>query len=144
MNQIDALPRQVPLVVALVPAAGRGLRMGGSIPKQFLSLGGEPLIVQSLRTLQAAPDVDQVVLAVPLADIEYCEKEIVSRHRFTKVSNVVEGGAERQDSVRHALAQVHPDTEIVLIHDAVRPFMTQGMIREVVAQRLLRFRCGTP
>ena len=133
MNQIDALPRQVPLVVALVPAAGRGLRMGGSIPKQFLSLGGEPLIVQSLRTLQAAPDVDQIVLAVPLADIEYCEKEIVSRHRFTKVSNVVEGGVERQDSVRHALAQVHPDTEIVLIHDAVRPFMTQGMIREVVA-----------
>jgi len=121
------------LVVALVPAAGRGLRMGGSIPKQFLSLGGEPLIVQSLRTLQAAPDVDQVVLAVPLADIEYCEKEIVSRHRFTKVSNVVEGGAERQDSVRHALAQVHSDAEIVLIHDAVRPFMTQGMIREVVA-----------
>lgn len=132
-DQIDALPRQASLVVALVPAAGRGLRMGGSVPKQFLSLGGEPLIVQSLRTLQASSVVDQIVLAVPLADVEYCENDIVLRYRFTKVTKVVAGGAERQDSVRCALAQVHADTEIVLIHDAVRPFMTQQMIEEVVA-----------
>ncbi|MCX5724323.1 MAG: 2-C-methyl-D-erythritol 4-phosphate cytidylyltransferase [Nitrospirae bacterium] len=120
-------------VVALVPAAGRGLRMGGSIPKQFLSLGGEPLIVQSLRALQAAAVVDQIILAVPSADIEYCKSEIVSRHRFTKVTKVVAGGAERQDSVRHALAEVPSNTEIVLVHDAVRPFLTQQMIDEVVA-----------
>jgi 2-C-methyl-D-erythritol 4-phosphate cytidylyltransferase len=107
--------------------------MGGSVPKQFLSLGGEPLIVQSLRTLQAAPVVDQIVLAVPRADVEYCADEIVSRHRFAKVTKVVAGGAERQDSVRYALAQVHSDTEIVLIHDAVRPFVTLRMIAEVVA-----------
>jgi 2-C-methyl-D-erythritol 4-phosphate cytidylyltransferase len=107
--------------------------MGGAIPKQFLSLGGEPLILQSLRTLQAAPGIDQIVLAVPLADVEYCENEIVSRHRLTKVTKVVAGGNERQDSVRSALAQVHPETEIVLIHDAVRPFMTIQMIAEVVA-----------
>ena len=121
------------LVVALVPAAGRGLRMGGSVPKQFLALGGEPLIVQSLRTLQAASVIDRIILAVPSTDIEYCEKEIVSPYRFTKVMKVVAGGAERQDSVRHALAQVPSDTEIVLIHDAVRPFLTIRMIAEVVA-----------
>ena len=115
-----------------MPAAGRGLRMGGSIPKQFLSLGGEPLIVQSLRTLQAAPVVDQIILAVPAADIEYCQSEIISRHQFTKVTKVVAGGAERQDSVRHALDHVPSDTEIVLIHDAVRPFVTQRMLDEVV------------
>ena len=120
-------------VVALVPAAGRGLRMGGSVPKQFLSLGGEPLIIQSLRALQAASIVDQIILAVPAADIEYCENEIVSRHRFTKVTKVMAGGAERQDSVRHALAQVPPGAEIILIHDAVRPFVTRRMIDEVVA-----------
>jgi 2-C-methyl-D-erythritol 4-phosphate cytidylyltransferase len=130
---IQSISQQAPLVVALVPAAGRGLRMGGAIPKQFLSLGGEPLILQSLRTLQAAPGIDQIVLAVPLVDIEYCEREIVSRHRLTKVTKVVAGGAERQDSVRSALAQVHSETEIVLIHDAVRPFMTLQMIAEVVA-----------
>lgn len=125
--------RQAPLVVALVPAAGRGLRMGGSVPKQFLSLGGEPLVIQSLRALQAAPVVGQIILAVPPADVEYCEHEIVSRQRFTKVTKVVAGGAERQDSVRHALAQIPSDTEIVLIHDAVRPFVTPRMIAEVVA-----------
>ena len=62
--RIKPIAHQAPLVVALVPAAGRGLRMGGSVPKQFLALSGEPLIVQSLRTLQAAPVVDQIVLAV--------------------------------------------------------------------------------
>ena len=131
--RIEPIRRQIPLVVALVPAAGRGLRMGGSVPKQYLSIGGEPLIVQSLRILQAAPVVGQIILAVPSADIEYCEREIVLRHRFTKVTKVVAGGAERQDSVRHALAQVPSDTDIVLIHDAVRPFVTQRMIEEVVA-----------
>ncbi len=129
----EPVPRQAPLVVALMPAAGRGLRMGGSVPKQFLSLGGEPLVIQSLRALQAAPVVDQIILAVPPADVEYCEHEIVSRQRFTKVTKVVAGGAERQDSVRHALAQIPSDTEIVLIHDAVRPFVTLRMIAEVVA-----------
>jgi 2-C-methyl-D-erythritol 4-phosphate cytidylyltransferase len=107
--------------------------MGGSVPKQFLSLGGEPLIIQSLRTLQAAPVVGQIILAVPPVDVEYCENEIVSRQRFTKVTKVVAGGAERQDSVRCALAQIPSDTEIVLIHDAVRPFVTLRMISEVVA-----------
>ena len=120
-------------VIALVPAAGRGLRMGGSIPKQFLALGGEPLIIQSLLALQTATVVDQIILAVPSADIDYCKCEIVTKHRFTKVTKVVAGGAERQDSVRHALAEVPSDTEIVLVHDAVRPFLTQGMIDEVVA-----------
>jgi 2-C-methyl-D-erythritol 4-phosphate cytidylyltransferase len=132
-RRIEPIRRQIPLVMALVPAAGRGLRMGGSVPKQYLSIGGEPLIVQSLRVLQAAPVVDQIILAVPSADIEYCQHEIVLRHRFTKVTKVVAGGVERQDSVRHALAQVPSDTDIVLIHDAVRPFVTQRMIEEVVA-----------
>jgi 2-C-methyl-D-erythritol 4-phosphate cytidylyltransferase len=133
INQMDQTDRQAPSVVAVVPAAGRGLRMGGSVPKQFLSLGGEPLIVQSLRILQAASVVDQIVLAVPSPDIGYCENEIVSRHQFSKVTKVVAGGAERQDSVRYALAQVPLDTEIVLIHDAVRPFVTLRMMAEVVA-----------
>ena len=120
-------------VIALVAAAGRGLRMGGAIPKQFLALGGEPLILQSLLALQAARVVDQIILAVPSADIDYCQREIVAKHRFTKVTKVVAGGAERQDSVRHALADVPPGTEIVLVHDAVRPFLTQEMIDAVVA-----------
>ena len=132
-RRVEPVLRQGSLVVALVPAAGRGLRMGGAVAKQFLSIGGEPLIVQSLRVLQAAPVIDHIILAVPSSDIGYCESEIVARHRLTKVTKVLAGGAERQDSVRYALAHVPMDTDIVLIHDAVRPFLTQRMIDEVVA-----------
>ena len=119
--------------VAVVPAAGRGLRMGGPVPKQFLSIGGQPLIVHSLRTLQASSVIDAIVLAVPQADITYCQSEIVGAHHFTKVIRVIAGGQERQDSVRHALAVVDDQVEIVVVHDAVRPFLTEKMLEKVVA-----------
>ncbi len=107
--------------------------MGGPVPKQFLSIGGQPLIVHSLRTLQASSVIDAIVLAVPESDLAYCQSNIVEAHRFTKVIKVVAGGQERQDSVRHALAVVDSQVEIVVVHDAVRPFLTQRMLEEVVA-----------
>lgn len=119
--------------MALVPAAGRGLRMGGSVPKQFLSLGHQPLILHSLRVLQASPVIQEIILAVPHGDMDYCLKEIVAKHHFTKVTKVVPGGAERQDSVRHALEAVQNEVEVVLVHDAVRPFLTERMVEEVVS-----------
>lgn len=118
--------------VALVPAAGRGLRMGGSVPKQFLALGGQPLILYSLRALQASSIIDEIILAVPQNEMDYCLKEVVAKHHFTKVTKVVPGGRERQDSVRHALEAVQDDVDVVLIHDAVRPFLTERMVEEVV------------
>jgi 2-C-methyl-D-erythritol 4-phosphate cytidylyltransferase len=118
--------------VALVPAAGRGLRMGGSVPKQFLAIGGLPLVVHSLRVLQAAPSIDSIVLAVPASDIVYCQTDIVKAHDFNKVTKVVAGGKERQDSVRLALEAVGSEAKIVLVHDAVRPFLTVRMVEDVV------------
>jgi 2-C-methyl-D-erythritol 4-phosphate cytidylyltransferase len=106
--------------------------MGGPVPKQFLSIGGQPLIVHSLRTLQASSAIDGIVLAVPQTDIAYCQSDIVEAHHFTKVIKVVAGGQERQDSVRHALAVVDDQVEIVVVHDAVRPFLTGQMLQEVV------------
>jgi 2-C-methyl-D-erythritol 4-phosphate cytidylyltransferase len=106
--------------------------MGGSVPKQFLALGGQPIILHALLVLQHSPVIDEVILAVPQSELEYCLTEIVARHHFTKVTKVVPGGKERQDSVRHALEQVHEDIEIVLVHDAVRPFLTDRMVEEVV------------
>ena len=106
--------------------------MGGSVPKQFLALGGQPIILHALLALQHSPVIDEVILAVPQNELEYCLTEIVARHHFTKVTKVVPGGKERQDSVRHALEQVHEDVEIVLVHDAVRPFLTDRMVEEVV------------
>lgn len=107
--------------------------MGGSVPKQFLALGGEPLILHSLRVLQASPVIDEIILAVPQNEMDYCLTEIAAKHRFTKVTKVVPGGHERQDSVRHALEATHDEVEVVVVHDAVRPFLTQRMVAEVVA-----------
>lgn len=107
--------------------------MGGSVPKQFLALGGQPLLVHSLRVLQASAVIDEIVLAVPQAEMEYCLTHIVASHRFTKVTRVVPGGHERQDSVRRALEEVGGETEIVAVHDAVRPFLTVRMVEDVVA-----------
>ncbi|MEX5213154.1 MAG: 2-C-methyl-D-erythritol 4-phosphate cytidylyltransferase [Nitrospiraceae bacterium] len=118
-------------VVALVPAAGRGLRMGTKTPKQFLGLGGVPLLVHSLRAFEVSEVVTEVILAVPAEDREYCRDEIVARHRFSKVRRIVAGGKQRQDSVRHALTEVTSDTDLVLVHDAVRPFLTEDMIVRV-------------
>jgi 2-C-methyl-D-erythritol 4-phosphate cytidylyltransferase len=118
--------------VALVPAAGLGLRMGGPVRKQFLEFAGLPLLVHSLRVLQSSPVIDQIVLAVPEADLSYCRSEIVETYGFSKVVNVVAGGQERQDSVRRALAVVDERIDIVVIHDAVRPCVTDTMLRQVV------------
>lgn len=107
--------------------------MGGPVPKQFLSLGGQPLLVHSLRVLQASAVIEEIILAVPQADMDYCLKQVITPHRFTKVTKVVPGGHERQDSVRHALEAVREEAEVVVIHDAVRPFLTARMVEEVVA-----------
>ncbi len=106
--------------------------MGGSVPKQFRTIGGLPLVVHALRVFQSSPIIDSIILAVPEADIDYSRTEIVEAHRFTKVVHVVAGGPERQDSVRLALAVVDERTDIVVIHDAVRPCVTDSMVSQVV------------
>ena len=106
--------------------------MGGAVPKQFLALGGEPIVLHSLRILNASPVIDEIILAVLQSDMEYCLSQIVTPHHFTKVTKIIPGGEERQDSVRHALEAVHEDVDVVLVHDAVRPFLTGRMVEEVV------------
>jgi 2-C-methyl-D-erythritol 4-phosphate cytidylyltransferase len=83
--------------------------------------------------LQASPVIDEIVLAVPQADLDYCLNDLAVRFGFSKITKVVAGGKERQDSVRHALEHVSEETEIVVVHDAVRPFLTENMVTEVVA-----------
>lgn len=108
--------------------------MGSTVPKQFMLLGGLPLLVHSLRVLQASPVVSEIIVAVPETDRQSCQSDIVSRYQLTKVSEVVAGGAQRQDSVRHALQAAGEDVDVALVHDAVRPFLTEEMIELVVAR----------
>ncbi len=108
--------------------------MGSNIPKQFLTLGGLPVLVHTLRVLEAADSVGEIILVVPEADREFCLREIVTRHRLSKVNKIVAGGERRQDSVHHGLSAIDGDPDLVLVHDAVRPFLTREMIGGVLEQ----------
>ncbi len=122
-----------PKVYAVVPAAGVGSRMGGSTAKQFIVLGEKPLLVHTLQRLEHSPEVDEVGVAVPeefIAEVE----QLVSKYRLHKVSKVVAGGQHRQDSVANVLRcfSFRP-TDIVLVHDGVRPFVQPKKIAEVIS-----------
>jgi len=119
-------------IAAVVPAAGRGVRMGAGVPKQFLSLGGVPLLVHALQTFEASHIISEIILVVPEDDCQYCREDIVPTYGFKKVSQVIAGGRRRQDSVLNGVQAVNSITEIVVVHDAVRPFVTLKMIAQVV------------
>ena len=106
--------------------------MGRHVPKQFLQFGDVPLLVHALRVLESSPTIDAIVMVVPQDDVSYCQRELVPRFAFSKIKHVVGGGARRQDSVWNGLQAVDARAGIVLIHDAVRPFVTGTMVRDVV------------
>ncbi|MGW8285409.1 MAG: 2-C-methyl-D-erythritol 4-phosphate cytidylyltransferase [Candidatus Deferrimicrobiaceae bacterium] len=116
-------------VVAIIVAAGGGKRMGGDLPKQFLPLAGRPLLDRSLSAFTGSPRIDGIVLALP-PSLSNEVKE--SYQQVAKVIAVVDGGAERQDSVRNALMVVPEEAEIILVHDAVRPFVSQDLLDRCV------------
>ena len=119
--------------VVIIPAGGTGRRMGGEIPKQYLSLAGIPILVHTLREFQRSPFVDEIILVVPEGDVTDVRRDLVERYDLAKVSLVVAGGRERQDSVRNALMHVRDEHEIILVHDGVRPFVTGALIERTVA-----------
>jgi 2-C-methyl-D-erythritol 4-phosphate cytidylyltransferase len=121
-----------PKVTAIVPAAGSGLRMEGKVPKQFLVLDGLPILTHTLKVLELSPRIDEVILVVPEPHVSFCQTEIVSKYRLKKVSKVIPGGKQRQDSVYEGLKVVSSDTEWVVIHDGVRPFVTREMIESAI------------
>lgn len=124
-------------VVALIAAAGRGTRMQAGKEeaqdkKQYLVLGRRPILGHTIAIFEESPLIDEIVLVVAPEDVDYCQKEIVDKYCFTKVKEIVVGGKQRQDSVYRGLLALNPATEIVLVHDGVRPFFPGALIPEVV------------
>jgi 2-C-methyl-D-erythritol 4-phosphate cytidylyltransferase len=115
-------------VGALVPAAGSGVRLGPGAPKALRLLAGEPLLLHAVRGLRRAADVGPVVVAAPAAELEQVRALL---HELDVV--VVAGGAERQDSVRAALAALPDDVDLVLVHDAARCLTPVAVVERVVA-----------
>ena len=118
--------------VALVVAGGKGVRMGGDVPKQYRVLGDKPVLWHALSSFERSEYIDAIVLVVGAEDIEYCRREILGRGGFTKVRSLVPGGREREDSVRAGLEATREEDALVLVHDAVRPFVSQELIERVV------------
>ncbi len=105
--------------------------MGGSVDKQFLEIGGCPIIVETLLVFQSAPQISEIILVTPENEIVHSEA-LVKEYDITKVKQVVTGGRERQDSIRNGLLAVDPETEVIVVHDGVRPFVTPGIISETI------------
>jgi len=116
-------------VQAIIPAAGLGKRLKSRLPKALVLLHGKPIAVFALRAFQQNSLIDSVIVAVPKGHIEEF-KIMIRREKLTKVKKIVEGGATRRESVSRALKALDRDTDIVLIHDAARPFVTKKNIAD--------------
>lgn len=118
-------------VGVVIPAAGQGKRMGTRESKQFLLFHEKPVLLHTLRIFETHPEIDEIVIASKEAEIERIKKWI-KQDGMTKVADVVVGGEERQHSVYEGLKRL--TSEWVLVHDAVRPFVSQETISRLLAE----------
>jgi len=118
-------------VLAIIPAAGVGIRMGGDTPKQFLSLEGVPVFIHTLRKFVSSDAVNEVFLCLRGEDMERAAVDI-ERERFAKPVRLIAGGHSRQETVARGLAQTTEAAEVIVVHDAVRPFVEEESIRQVI------------
>lgn len=124
-------------IAAVVPAAGRGSRMNHRLPKQYLPLGGTPIIARTLIALESFAAIDEIFVVVREEEKEYFHKEIAGKYNLKKISRIIAGGERRQDSVYNGLECTGEDTAFIAIHDGVRPFITEGIFMETIAQAAL-------
>lgn len=124
---------------AIVLAAGQGKRMGTKTQKQYLEIGGKPVLYYSLRTFEESEFINEIVIVVGAGQINYCEKEIVSKFGFKKVKCIIEGGAERYHSVANGLREV--EEGYVFIHDGARPFVNEEILQRVYNEVILHKAC---
>ncbi len=118
--------------VAIIAAAGQGTRIGGKRAKQFVELAGTPIIVHTLKPFEQCEIIQEIILVLPEPDtVGFLE--IGRKYRLRKLTKIVPGGTTRAESVLRGLEAISsPTTEIVAIHDGVRPFVTVGEITQTV------------
>jgi 2-C-methyl-D-erythritol 4-phosphate cytidylyltransferase len=120
--------------IAVIPAGGTGKRMQSYSSKQYLPLNGIPILVHTLNVFQNSPVIHEVFLVVPDSDIEFSTREIVHQYGLTKVTKVLSGGQERQDSVKQGIDALGDGCDVVVIHDGVRPFVSGDVLKLVVSE----------
>lgn len=112
----------------IILAGGKGKRMGSKVSKQFIEIKGKPILYYTLKRFIDNKNIDEIVLVLPKDEIQYCKDEVLDKFSL-KVDKIVEGGAERQDSVYNALKSIDV-SDIVLIHDGARPIISDKLINE--------------
>lgn len=117
------------IAAALIPAAGRGQRMGRDVEKQFLPLAGKPLLAHTLARFEATPGIDRVVVIVPPGREAFCSRKIVEAEGFRKVVRIVAGAETRQRSVAAGFHSLGGNVDVVVIHDGARPLVTPSLIQ---------------
>lgn len=118
-------------VGAVVPAAGSGSRMGSEIKKQFISIKGIPVLGHVLKVLEASR-ISSIVVVTGPGEENYCRLNVIEKIGAKKVTAIIPGGKERQDSVYNGLLALSPDTDIVVIHDGVRPLLALEDLEKVI------------
>jgi 2-C-methyl-D-erythritol 4-phosphate cytidylyltransferase len=116
----------------VIVGAGEGKRMGATARKQFVKIAGRPIIAYTLDVFEKTPLVDHMVIVVPRDAIDWVRDDIVEAYGYKKVHAIVYGGETRQESVYNGLKALKPGTETVLVHDAVRPLVSETLIRRVM------------
>ncbi len=113
---------------AIIPAAGKGIRSGFSAPKQYLKIGGKEIIVYTLEIFQKNNLVDEIILSADPFYFKLLQK-IKEKYKLTKITSIVEGGKERQDSVYNALKVLRAKAnDLVVVHDAARPLLPVNVL----------------
>src|SRR5437870_80454 len=124
-------------VSVILPAAGLGTRMGrekaGTSRKQFMLLEGSPILIHTIRKFLRCPAVSEIVVALRAEDMDWARGLIHLEHPARPV-RIVEGGDSRQESVENALAAIDSDTDLVAVHDAVRPFIDPELVEAVILE----------
>ena len=121
------------MVSAIILASGRGARMNISTPKQYLDLGGRPLLSHTLTAMGACNLVDEILIVIPEKDFDFCTKKIIPQSRLSIPPRLVAGGMKRQESVYNGIRAVNKKSKIIVIHDGVRPFIQPKQIKACIA-----------
>ena len=123
----------------IIVAGGKGLRMGSGISKQYMKLNGEYIIFHTIKKFEDCPLIRDVIVVVANEHYDFFMTEIAGC--FRKVKKIVVGGSTRQESVWEGLKSTSDDTDIVLVHDAVRPFVKNEHIVKIIKEAYLHKSC---
>lgn len=121
-------------VSVLIAAAGMSNRMGGRLNKQFINLGNKPVLAHTIDKFEAHPYVDEIIIITKDDEVDYCRSNIVNKYKYKKVTKLIRGGKERQDSVYNGLLALDTRTSIIVSHDGARPFVKESMISRTIEE----------